>query len=586
MSQDATVLWLLALHLALTGLPGVAAALVAARNGVRQVPVLLAIGLAATGAAAMLAFWAYYAEPEIGETWLFVVLLGSVGLIAWSLRGGRIDPKLLRELAVPLALWALGSAFVAFLGFLWGGTADPLTMAANRFSEQLPPDNLMPSFFADWFYVHGHSGVPPEFPGNWLASDRPPLQIGYELLQRSLSWGTTGLHYEVLGIVLQQLWIVGLWALLLAARVGRTTKALAMFAVLGSYVAIVNGFYTWPKLLPAAFILAAAALVATPLWPRLRSDPRVGLLVGALLALAMLGHGASAFGIIPLLVVAAWRGLPSWRWLGVALLAAVVLLVPWTAYQRYGDPPGNRLAKWMLGGADAIDSRSTEQAIIDGYSEAGLGGTLRNKGQNFVAMAGAGAGVERLAEAWRAVGAGELGRAVSAVRLDLFYNLLLTLGLLIVAPFAMLLAYRRGRRRPAEWSLATTCFLLVGVGCVFWGLLLFGSSDSRTVIHQGTLAIPILAICGSAVGLRALFPRFAVYYVVIVTLLSVALCVPWVASPANAGFSLLAAVLAGASLLGFFVAAVQLPTADRSASTRTVASRPRGHPLRSSSSSE
>ena len=559
MTQNATVLWLLALHLVLTGLPGAAAALLAARNGVREVPILLAIGLAASGLVAALAFWAYYAEPEVGETWLFVALFGSIGVIGWSLRGGRIDPALLRGLAVPVGLWALGSAFVVFLGFLYGGTGDPLQMASTRFSEQLPPDNLMPSYFADWFYAHGHAGVPPEFPGNWLASDRPPLQIGYVLSQRALGWDTTGLHYEVLTVVLQQLWIVGLWALLVAARVGRTTKALAMLAVLASGLVIVNGFYTWPKLLPAALILAAAALVATPLWPRVKGDPRAGLLVGGLLGLAMLGHGASAFGVIPVLVVAALRGLPNLRWLGLALLAAVVLLVPWTVYQKYGDPPGNRLAKWMLGGADAIDNRSTEQAIVDGYREAGFGGTLHNKTENFVAMAGGGPAVDKFAEAARAVGSGEPSRAVRAVRRVFFYDLLPSLGLLIVAPFAMLFAYRRGRRRPTDWRLATACFLLVGIGCLFWGLLLFGSADSRTVIHQGTYAIPILALCGSAVGLRAVFPRFALYFVPVAALLTVALYVPWIGSPPGAGFSLFAAAVAAAALLGFVVVAFGAP---------------------------
>ena len=45
------LLWILAVHLVLTGLPGVAAVLFAARRGVGSVPVLLAIALAASGVA-------------------------------------------------------------------------------------------------------------------------------------------------------------------------------------------------------------------------------------------------------------------------------------------------------------------------------------------------------------------------------------------------------------------------------------------------------------------------------------------------------------------------------------------------------
>ena len=78
------------------------------------------------------------------------------------------------------------------------------------------------------------------------SSDRPPLQIGYVLFVRTFGWDLTSLRYQVLGVVLQQLWIVGLWALLVAARVGRVTRALAMLTVLVSDIAIVNGFMCAP----------------------------------------------------------------------------------------------------------------------------------------------------------------------------------------------------------------------------------------------------------------------------------------------------------------------------------------------------
>ena len=112
----------------------------------------------------------------------------------------------------------------------------------------------------------------------------------------------------MLGVVLQQLWIVGLWALLRGGEgrpghpgSGRWSRCLV------SDLAIVNGFFVWPKLLPAAMLLAAAALVVTPLWSQLRRNLWAAALIATLCALAMLGHGASVFGIIPL---AARRRLP------------------------------------------------------------------------------------------------------------------------------------------------------------------------------------------------------------------------------------------------------------------------------------
>ncbi len=139
-------------------------------------PVLLAIALVASGAVAMLAFWAYYADPSIGQTFAWFALLGSLLLAGWSLRGG-IDREVLRGLATPLALWGLGSAFVLFLGFAHGGSDAPLSMSAARFAGQLPTDNDIPRFFAEWFYFHGHNGTPPLYPGE-LAGQRPAAAAG------------------------------------------------------------------------------------------------------------------------------------------------------------------------------------------------------------------------------------------------------------------------------------------------------------------------------------------------------------------------------------------------------------------------
>src|SRR5690349_17941010 len=109
------LLVLLAIHLLLTGLPGAAAALFAARRGERRVPVLLAVFLVASGAAAMVAFWSYYGGHELGQTVSFFIVFAAVAVTGWCLYDGDIDRALLGQLATPLALWALGSAFLVFL---------------------------------------------------------------------------------------------------------------------------------------------------------------------------------------------------------------------------------------------------------------------------------------------------------------------------------------------------------------------------------------------------------------------------------------------------------------------------------------
>jgi hypothetical protein len=549
------LLLVLVCQLLLTGLPGIAAALLAARAGVRSVPVLLGIGLAATGVLAMLGFWAYYGDRQIGETFSYLVLFGSVLAIVWTLWERRIDPLLSRQLATPLALWALGSLFVVFLGFAHGGTETPVVTSLTRFtSGSLPSDSGIPNFYAEWFYEHGHAGTPPVFPGEWLVSDRPPLQIGYALSQRPFSWGTWELHYQVLGVVLQQLWIVGLWALLLASGVGRRTRALIAVAVLVSPLAILNAFFVWPKLLPAAMLLAAAALVMTPLWTELRRNLWAAVLVAGLCGVAMLGHGSSVFGIVPLALVAVWRGLPSWRWLGVGALVGIALMAPWSAFQKYDSPPGNRLTKWMLASADIteIDDRGTLEAIVDSYREAGVGDVLHYKAQNFVTMAGGGPAVGFLDDAATAVGDGDLELADKNVRNFFFFYFLPGLALLLVGPLAMAVGWRRGRERQPEWAFALTCLLVTLVGCVAWGLLLFGSLPSRTVIHAGTYLLPILAMVGAVAGLRATFPRFAYWLVGANCLLTLVIFTPSFEPPeGSGGYSPIAFLLAAAGLAGF-----------------------------------
>ena len=554
MSANVELLWMLGLHLALTGLPAALAVFVAMRRGLRSLPLLLGVALVASGATAMLAFWAYYADPVIGQATAFLLVLGSVQGIALC-RPDRLDRGLLRELAVPLALWALGSAFVLYLGFLHGGTDQPLALATVRFSHPLPTDNEIPRFFADWYYEHGHDGVPPPF-ADWLSSDRPPLQSGYVLAQRPFGWDEAGLQYQVMGVVVQQLWIVGLWALLCAARLGALARGLAIVAAMVSDIGILHGFFVWPKLIAAAFVFAALAMVLSDEWPRLRANPYGAALFASLCALAMLAHGASAFALIPLLILAAMRGLPSWRWLGIAALVGFVLLAPWSAYQRFADPPGDRLLKWQLGGSLEIDDRGALETIGDGYREAGFDGTLANKWGNVTRIVGQKDTEEAVGDATAYVGDGDPG-AAAALRAPRFFSLLPMLGFLLVGLAAMLVARARGRPGGPEWRFALYALAFCGLACAIWALLMFGEPDSSTLLHVGSLAVPLLAIGACVAGAYAVQPRLAIALVGFNALFVLALYVPALTPPPGTSYSAVAALLAAAALAGFGAVALR-----------------------------
>jgi hypothetical protein len=548
MGWNLELIGLLAEHLLLTGLPAAAGALLAMRLGLRSVPLLLATALVATGGAAIAGLWLYYATPTLGQASSFFIVGGSLVAVVWCLRGG-VERDLLRQLATPAALWMLASAFVVFLGFLHGGTEEPLKTALTRFSHELPTDNEIPRYFADYFYVHGHHGTPPPF-ADWLSSDRPPLQIGFVLAQRPFGWDSTGLHYEVLGVVVQQLWVLGLWALLAAASLTARTRGLVALAAIVCDIAIVHGFFVWPKLIAAAFLLAALALVLCDDWVRLRRQPLAGVLFATLCGLAMLAHGSSAFFILPLLGLVALRGLPSLAWVGAAIAVGIVLLGSWSAYQRFADPPGDRLIKWQLGGSLAIDDRGSLETIVDSYREAGLAGALDDKWGNLTKIVDQGEAEQSGEEAVDLVGEGHPGRAVEALRQTRFFGLMPFLGLLLIGPVAMLVArIRRGREGP-DWRFAVLALGFSLAACLVWSLLMFGGPNAQTLIHQGSLAVPLLAVCGCVSGACAVDRRLGIGLVAANVAVVLLLYVPALTPPPGSAYSPLAALLAAAALIG------------------------------------
>lgn len=561
-----SLLVLAVVQLVLTATPGVATTFLGVRFGVRSMPVLLGMGLAGSGAAAMLTFWAYYLVPRAGGPCAYAVLFGSIAALVWVWPAVSRHRDLLRRLALPLGLWALASLFILFFGYLHGAPEYALVMPSSRFAMNpslFTGDHYIPLFFSDWMFG-GSPGSPPDFYG-WLFSDRPPLQVGYVLTQRIFGWDATGTHYMALGVGLQQFWVIGMWALLSAARVSVRTRSIAIVATLLSDIAIVNGFYVWPKLLAASFLLAALALVVAPGESPLRRQPLTIVLLGALAGLCFLSHGTGVFGLIALVAVVLWRGLPSWRWLGAGVAAALVLVIPWMAFQHFEDPPGNRLLKWSLAGVMEIDDRGAVETIVDEYREVGVGGALDNKFQNFLTMVGGnpldrppqegeafGDVVTELGDMVSAVAEGKFALAVSKAREIRYWHLLWTLGLLMLAlPVIAVGRARAHWRDGADWRFARFSLLVCGIGTIAWGLLEFGNEAGRAIVITSSLALPLLAVAGIVAGLRATYPRLVKWFVGANAVTVLLLYLPVVTPAPNNHYSGFSVLIAGAALAGF-----------------------------------
>jgi hypothetical protein len=233
-------------------------------------------------------------------------------------------------------------------------------------------------------------------------------------------------------------------------------------------------------------------------------------------------------------------------------------MAPWSAYQHWGDPPGNRLEKWYLGGDVEPDNKSVSEAILDGYGEAGVGGTLHHKGQNFVAIFGGRAMTLNLEQSKAALEVGNFELVVRPLRDIFFFNLIPSLGLLLLGPVAMAIGWRRRRgRRPEDWSAATMLLGTFALGVLLWALIMFGGSAAQTVIHQGSYLLPALGIVGCAIGLRAVWPRFACGWLILNLIVMLVIYVPDFEPVATSAFQPGNAILAALGLAAFAAVAFE-----------------------------
>ena len=240
-----------------------------------------------------------------------------------ALYGSQIDRELLRrpgDARWHSGLWARGSSSSS-ASCTVGTEATRWRPPARASPTRCPGDNEIPLYFAEWFFgQRPRRGGARSTQGN--GSGQRPAAVADRLraspAQRSA--GTMpGSTTRCSAVVLQQLWIVGLWALLVAARVGRLTRALTMVATAGLRPGNRQRFLRLAEAVAGGDAARrGGAGDDAALGPR-AAQPRGGGLIAALCGLAMLAHGASVFGVIPLAAIAAYRGLPSLRWAGVAL---------------------------------------------------------------------------------------------------------------------------------------------------------------------------------------------------------------------------------------------------------------------------
>ncbi|TWB24628.1 hypothetical protein FBZ89_101254 [Nitrospirillum amazonense] len=185
-----------------------------------------------------------------------------------------------------------------------------------------------------------------------------------------------------------------------------------------------------------------------------------------------------------------------------------------------------------------VDPRGTWATLRDAYGALTWHEIIQTKWSNFLQIFSAGLDMPRwLWLAGTTLVSGDAARyqALSAsLRGQLFFQISAPIGAFYLGLPAVLLVARR-EAAAARFVLVTgAAFLMTAV---VWSLAMFKAGS--TITHQGTLAMPLMAIAAGAVGLYALSP--------------------WLAIAVTAAEVLISVSLYGVGLPGDFVQVIQRP---------------------------
>jgi 4-amino-4-deoxy-L-arabinose transferase-like glycosyltransferase len=193
--------------------------------------------------------------------------------------------------------------------------------------------------------------------GVWIVNifDRPPLMgmlYAIELLAAGSSSTALYWDYQILGIVLNSLYLIPLYFLLSRLFQDRRMAGWIAAATLLNIFIFTNTWYTWSKLMSAFFILTALSCVLSCNDFRWRNAFSTGVCCG----LAILSHGCAILSIPCLMLyqgVALWRRDKSFRRVfvigGLIIIFLATLLVvqlPWEIYKVRNSPDRQYLLKY------------------------------------------------------------------------------------------------------------------------------------------------------------------------------------------------------------------------------------------------
>jgi hypothetical protein len=417
------------------------------------------------------AFWLYLAGPAVGRFASSAMIILAIADLFRESPGDGIGVDAAAALRVAAAV---GVLYIALL-YLFPTSLDFYALANGRW-RTMYHDNSLPHAVAIELYAGRGLHWPAQ---GWQASDRPPLQSGWMLL----TWvfgPLLGIDDKVLGgtsaLWLQLTWVFALYGLLgsLGMARGRACAWICVLGLCGFF--IFNSVFTWPKLAAGAFGCGVFGLWAMP---AARDIKAPAILAGAVMAaVALLCHSGVAFSLVVLAPFAVLRTPCLWKAWICAFLLFLVPMLPWTAFQNFYAPPGNRLLKMHLAGQIEVDPRGTVQTIRDSYAKMTWGQVLAVREANFSLQ---------LPRDWAWVG--DFSAAGAPGRRGMEFFLLprsLTWWIFGLAAFPVTFVRWRS---VTDWGLHLRVIGWILGTVAVWCLVLF--FPTMAILHQGSYCVPI-----------------------------------------------------------------------------------------------
>jgi len=440
-----------------------------------QTPLFIATAILFSCGMGYFTFWVYFGANYLGYQSfgkyfsIAAMLLISIANVR-MIKNTHFTTESRTDIILPLTLmfW-VGLFYLSLLYWFYEGDffiADILSR--YRFTHDLPIDNVLPKIFADYLY---NGMVPKVLIGDWLTSDRPPLQTGSILFQYVLMKpDEVSVHYQVLSTILQCCWVPAIWALSRILGLNNHCIGLIFLFAIFSGFFLLHSVFTWPKLLAGSLTILTIALLIQ----QGHSFTRIGL-AGASYALGLLSHGGVIFSVFALAFIAFIpRFYPGIKSLLIGSLVFIILIIPWLAYQKLHAPPGNRLVKWHFAGVTQIDNRTTVDTLVDAYQSLSIWEIINIRWANIQNM----------------IGKNSLTlKTALQIRIKEFFHIINALVILNIGwIFFVHFWLQRHLYRNVDFQIMTLSgFTLISL--VIWWLLTF--LPGSTNIHQGSYATMI-----------------------------------------------------------------------------------------------